>query len=42
MILEREGRVTKRGGRRWYPVTVARIVRRTTAASSMTGDGAGT
>jgi DNA invertase Pin-like site-specific DNA recombinase len=35
-ILEEEGRVTKHGGRRWYPVTVSRVVRRAAlAASSM-------
>lgn len=33
-VLEAEGRVTKHGGRRWYPVTVSRVVRRTEAAAS--------
>jgi DNA invertase Pin-like site-specific DNA recombinase len=33
-ILEEEGRPTKRGGQRWYPVTVSRVVRRAKAAES--------
>ncbi|MBX3221917.1 MAG: recombinase family protein [Labilithrix sp.] len=33
-ILEEEGRPTKHGGRRWYPVTVSRVVRRAEAAAS--------